>query len=262
MPSFYAHYRFGSQILPTLPADIRRPIHRYRSLFDMGLQGPDFFFYHNYLTRTPVVELGSEIHNQTGLAFFTRCCDLLRRSPSEAGLAYLHGVLAHYCLDSACHPFIYEHTAAGSVSHTALEVDFDRHLLTLDGCQKPYAHKGNIPLKLRRDAYDIIAVFYPATDAKQIRRCIRSMAFANGMLSASSRAGRGIVQTFLNLSGGEIRDMVMPKAPNPACAHLIEPMLQLYDDALERFPVLLEQLRMHMTYNAPLGELFTASFNH
>ena len=49
MPSLYAHNRFGRQLLPGLPADVRRPIQRCHSLYDMGLQGPDFFFYDSYL---------------------------------------------------------------------------------------------------------------------------------------------------------------------------------------------------------------------
>ena len=46
MPSSYAHYRFGTQIIPMMPADVRGPILRQRALFDMGLHGPDFLFYH------------------------------------------------------------------------------------------------------------------------------------------------------------------------------------------------------------------------
>lgn len=42
MPASYAHYRFGKQVLPALPAEIRQNIQRFRRLYDMGLQGPDF----------------------------------------------------------------------------------------------------------------------------------------------------------------------------------------------------------------------------
>ena len=45
MPSSYAHYRFGKQILAQMPADVKRSIQRFRRMFDMGLQGPDIFFY-------------------------------------------------------------------------------------------------------------------------------------------------------------------------------------------------------------------------
>ena len=45
MPSTYAHYRFGVAMLPGLPGDVRRTIGRFRRLFDVGLHGPDIFYF-------------------------------------------------------------------------------------------------------------------------------------------------------------------------------------------------------------------------
>lgn len=261
MPSLYAHYRFGLQILPGLPADVRRPIQRYRSLFDMGLHGPDFFFYHSYLSRTPIVELGSGIHNLSGREFFTRCCDRIRRNPSEQALAYLYGLLAHYCLDSLCHPYIYEQTDPGPVAHSVLESEFDRHLLTLDGCSKPYTHNIGAGQKLRREDFDTIADFYPEASAEEIHRCVRSMKVATAFLS-SPEPLRSAVSTFLKLASENVRGMQMAKLPNPACTPLMEPLTELYTRAVEAFPEYLEQLREYLTYNAPLGDIFTATFDH
>lgn len=261
MPSQYAHYRFGSLILPGLPADVRRPIQRFRSLYHIGLQGPDFFFYHSYLSHSPIVELGSAIHDQTGREFFTRCCDRFRQNPSEEALAYLYGILAHYCLDSVCHPFIYAHTDNGPVTHAVLETDFDRYLLSLDGITKPHQYNSGVHLKLRKEDFGTIAVFFPDTTPAEIRRCIRSMNLATGFLS-SGEPVRSAVSAFLKLAGENVRSMHMAKTANPACAHLIEPLMELYNHALEHFPDYLEQFRDHLTYNAPLGDLFTATFNH
>ena len=46
MPSNYAHYRFAAHMLPLLPGDVRRPVQRYRRLYDIGLHGPDIFYYY------------------------------------------------------------------------------------------------------------------------------------------------------------------------------------------------------------------------
>ena len=59
MPSSYAHYRFGTQIIPMMPADVRGPILRQRALFDMGLHGPDFLFFHHFVKKTPLYRLGN-----------------------------------------------------------------------------------------------------------------------------------------------------------------------------------------------------------
>lgn len=261
MPSLYAHYRFGNQILPMLPADVRQPIQRCRRLFDMGLHGPDFFFYHSYLTQTPIVQLGTQIHDQTGKEFFTRCCSHLREAPSEEALAYLYGILAHYCLDSACHPFVYDQTDDGPISHASLETDFDRHLLTLDGYEKPYTYDNTTHLKLYRDDYATIAAFYPEVSPEDIRRCIHSMNLATKLLATPSTAFRGLVAGFLKLASEDVRGMLMHKDANPACTQMIGQLMYLYNQALENFPEYLDQLCSHMTYNAPLGDLFTASFN-
>ena len=103
MPAHYAHYRFGDKLLPTLPANVSRPILRFRRLFDMGTQGPDLFFYYNILTDNAVDKLGKKLHTMTGREFFGMICRRLRLDHSEAGQAYLYGLLAHYCLDRTCH---------------------------------------------------------------------------------------------------------------------------------------------------------------
>ena len=61
MPAIYAHHRFGNLILPGLPADVRGAIMRNRSLFDAGLQGPDFLFYYKPTAKNPVYALAREI---------------------------------------------------------------------------------------------------------------------------------------------------------------------------------------------------------
>ena len=45
------------------------------------------------------------------------------------------------------------------------------------------------------------------------------------------------------------------------CAHLDEPMLALFDEALTRFPAMAAAMDAHLAHNAPLGELFETTFN-
>ena len=88
MPGSYAHYRFGCQLLPTLPANIRRPVQRFRRMFDMGLHGPDLFFYHNIFVDDSLKKLGQKLHHMTGREFFTLVCRRLRLESSEAGQGF------------------------------------------------------------------------------------------------------------------------------------------------------------------------------
>ena len=46
MPSTYAHYRFGQEVLKELPNDIKKIIIENKELYDIGLHGPDLLFYY------------------------------------------------------------------------------------------------------------------------------------------------------------------------------------------------------------------------
>ena len=146
MPSSYAHYRFGDQALPVLPADIRRPLQRYRTLYDLGLQGPDFFFYYKLGKDTAVRRLAGTYHRRTGKDVFGTIC----RNPepfSDGELAYLYGLLGHYCLDSLCHPLVHEIVGDDSLAHNALESEFERFLMERSGVRKPHGYNRGIHLK-------------------------------------------------------------------------------------------------------------------
>lgn len=261
MPSSYAHHRFGTQIIPMMPADVRGPILRHRALFDMGLHGPDFLFYHNFLKTTPLYRLGSHYHEQSGKVFFSRCCDHLRQHPSEAAFAYLHGLLAHYCLDSRCHPLVYGMTDDTDLDHGELETEFDRYLMALDGIKKPHETNISRHLKLSKDDFEVIAGFYPDISAKEITLCIRNMTLAQRLLTLPTTPGHAAVAAFTKLAGKVTAGMVMTIGPNPKCDHLDRKLLALYEQALAKFPDHLEQLNHHMAYGEPFGDDFNANFN-
>ena len=45
MPTTYAHYRFGCDVLAAMPTDLREIVEKHRQLFDFGVHGPDLLFY-------------------------------------------------------------------------------------------------------------------------------------------------------------------------------------------------------------------------
>lgn len=261
MPSGYAHHRFGTHVIPMMPADVRGPILRNRALFDMGLHGPDFLFYHHFIKKTPLSRLGTACHELSGRDFFNRACDHLHQHPSEAAFSYLHGMLAHYCLDSHCHPLVYAMTDDAELGHAELETEFDRYLLALDGCKKPHESTISHHIRLNNDECAVVAGFYPAASAQDIRTCIRNMALAQRLLTIPTAAGHAAVVKFTQVAGGNTSGMVMTIGPNPRCSHLNGKLLELYNRALAEFPAYLEQLSAHMAYGEPLGDHFAANFN-
>lgn len=261
MPSAYAHYRFGTEILPGLPADVRRPIQRFRRMFDMGLQGPDPFFYYNILTKTTVGNLGKSLHSMSGQAFFTTVCRRYQQDPSEAGEAYLYGLLCHYCLDSVCHPFIKAIDAEGKVPHVELETEFDRFLLARDGKTPPHTYNRGRHISLSKGECVTVSGFYPPVTPANMHKSVSHMAEILKFLASPRGPKRTALKAAISVTGEKFSQHVMPPMANPKCAPFDEELMVLYTQALDRFPVLAEQFTAHLTYNAPLGEDFVAPFS-
>ena len=73
MPSNYAHYRFGTELIEKMEPEQRRTVRRFRQLFDMGLHGPDLFFHHDPFLQTSVRNLGKNITARRVRRFLNGC---------------------------------------------------------------------------------------------------------------------------------------------------------------------------------------------
>lgn len=257
MPSNYAHYRFGVKALEKMDPDIRRKVQKFRNVYDTGLHGPDLFFYYNPLIHTATGALGKKFHAQTGDAFFSAAARRLRLNPSEVGRVYLYGVLGHYCLDAALHPLVEAIAREGKIGHVELETEFDRFLLTRDGKIPPHVQDFSGHMRLSRGECVTVSGFFPGSSPSDILRSVRNMARLTRLLASRNRR---TVETLVGLAGKNARQILMPRSPNPNCAHLDETMLELYDQALERYPAMEAQLTALLSSGTALGEEFSPIF--
>lgn len=257
MPSFYTHSRFGEELIPRLPADVRRAVTRFPQLFSVGLQGPDFFFYYNPFMKTAVGALGSTFHRQSGTEFFTHAA---RAADTEAGRAYLYGVLAHYCLDSQCHPFVHQQTDSGPINHTELESEFERFLLARDGKKPPETVDRGGKMKLTRGECVTVSGFYPPASPGQVNQSVKNTARCLKILAWPHGARRRLLTQVLKMAGGSMPHQLIPSRAEPKFFPLNERMMELYVQALEHYPILLEQLMAHMESGTPLGAEFEPKF--
>jgi hypothetical protein len=260
MPSVYAHYRLGVALLPTFPADARRTIQRFRRLFDVGLHGPDIFFYYNPVLPTVVGSLGSKYHAQTGREFFQRICRVARLEKSEAAQAYIYGALCHYALDSALHPYVNEQAPLAGVTHGEIEAEFDRFLLEKDGKIPPESQDFSPHLQLTPGECATVAKFYPPATSRQVQDSLRNMAASIKLFATPEGPRRNALRKSMELVKLPVRGMLMTTGPNRKCAHLDDSMLELYNRVAEIFPEMLSQLQAHLTYNGTFGEEFTKIF--
>lgn len=257
MPAFYTHLRFGTRLLQDSAKDAMRPVRHFRRMFEAGLQGPDFFFYHSPLFPTEVDALGKTFHRQTGREFFTRVCAMLKNDPSEAGLAYLYGILAHYCLDAHCHPYVHEATADKSVGHTELEVEFDRYLLSLDGKVPAHTQDLSSHMKLTRGESVTVSQFYPGSSAGNVHSSVKNMTRCMRFLAGKNRK---FLSAVMKHTPGTVPQHLMPEHANHKCLHRNKDLLALYEQALDAYPVMLRQLLSHMETGAELGSEFDRTF--
>ena len=260
MPATYAHYRFGAQMLSRMPGDIGGTVKRHRRLFDVGLHGPDLFFFYKPVFTTKIGKLGNKFHRQTGREFFSRACRSLRLEPSDAGQAYLYGVLCHYALDSHCHPLVEKISWEGIASHSRVETEFDRFLMELDGKLPPYRDSLTGHMQLTVPECEIAARLYPAVEAKHIRESLNGMVNIRKMLELPDGLLRTAVIKTMSAGSETFRDMVMKPIPDPICRELNQPLFERYQLAGQQFPEMLQQLSAHLTSNAPLGAVFTPIF--
>ena len=260
MPSTYAHYRFGVELLPGMPGDVRRTIQRFRRLFDVGLHGPDIFFFQPAFVKASPRFLGIKFHEQSGKEFFQRVCRAVRLERSEAAQAYLYGVLCHYCLDSVLHPFVKQNASPEGATHLQIEAEFDRFLLETDGKVPPCAQDLSPHLKLTPGEWETVAKFYPPATARNVRDSLQNMARVTKLLAVPEGARRTLLEKSLSMMGGKATDIMIPAEPNPKCTQLNPALMERYNEALTRFPEMLSQIQAHMTYSAPFEEEFMSIF--
>ena len=83
MPSTYAHYRIGQEILEKVNEKEKRIIKNNIELFNIGLHGPDILFYFNPLFSNSVNEVGYGLHEKSGMYFFKKASVGIKKFETE-----------------------------------------------------------------------------------------------------------------------------------------------------------------------------------
>ena len=80
MPTTYAHYKFGKEVISALPRPLQNSIENNRELFDIGVHGPDLLFYYKALMKNPVNTQGYELHDKMSDEFFRNAVEVIKKS--------------------------------------------------------------------------------------------------------------------------------------------------------------------------------------
>ncbi len=262
MPSTYAHYRMGKEVIHQLHSKERAIIEKYLDLYMIGLHGPDILFYYGALGSNAVNAVGFGLHDESGRSFFETACKAIEKSHhQEAALAYTYGVLNHFALDTTCHLYVDEKIECSDVTHTEIEVEFDRSLMILDGYD-PVRHVLTDHIHPTTGNAEIISEFYSGVTAKQVKKALNSMIFYNKVLLANTDFKRKVIDALLKMTGNykEMHGLIVSPEGNPACEDSNQKLLELYEQAKRRAVVLIHDFDENLKGTKPFDLIFDYDF--
>ncbi|MDD7362768.1 MAG: zinc dependent phospholipase C family protein [Peptoniphilus sp.] len=201
MASNITHYVFGKRIVDTLPPEARAVIRTYPKHFLIGNQGPDLFFYHVTSTRHQV---GPFIHKRPFDDLLFRNRAWIASKPTDTPTwTYLLGLLCHFSLDIAFHPYIDHIEPRISLDHVTIEREFDRYLLRQAGIPFGTFSEYTMIPHPEEVAEAIVPVYetYSGVDIHDIRQALYAFRIAMVFFHVNSKSARKRKLRALSLLG-------------------------------------------------------------
>ena len=263
MPTTYAHYKFGQEVISALPRPLQSSIENNRELFDIGVHGPDLLFYYKVLLKNPVNSQGYALHGKPADEFFRRAAAVIEKSADPAAArAYVYGFICHFALDSECHPYIEKMIHTSGISHSQIEMEIDRLLLKEDYINPVrYLATGHIHPG-RRNA-EVIAPFFNDVTPELVERSMKSMIFCHKLLLAPGKNKRKLLFGCMKLAGQykNKHGMVMSLEPDPACRDYCQLLKRLYAGAVPLAAGLIMQYQKVLFEGKELPDRFHRTFD-
>ncbi len=262
MPTTYAHYKFGKEVISALPRPLQSAIENNRELFDIGVHGPDILFYYKALMKNPVNTQGYGLHDKMADEFFRNAMEVIKKAEDPAAArAYIYGFICHFALDSECHPYVEKMIQTSGLSHSWIEMEFDRLLLKEDYIN-PVRYLTTGHIHPNRKNASVIAPFFHEMTPELIEKSMRSMIFCHKALLAPGKAKRNLIFAFLKLAGQyeDKRGMVMSLEPDPACREYSRLLKRLYAGAVPLAAGLIIQYQKALFEGKELPERFHRTF--
>ncbi len=238
MPAFYAHHRFGEEVAQTLDGKLAEIIREHRVQFDIGLQGPDiFFFYRPHTGGGRVAKYGHHLHDISAFPFFEHAMEVVERK----GVLGKEGFICHYILDSHCHGYINDMVKKTGVQHLEIEEEFEKWLLRLDG-ENPVAYPLARLIPCDDETAQAICPFYEDMTAAIVKQTLLDLRRVKKLLTAPGIVKQGLINTAFRFSRhyGELKGLMHQRKDNPKCRETSETLGRLFEEAV---PVAAEMMK-------------------
>ena len=225
MPDCAAHYKFGQDVLDRVGAQLRTRALAFKREYDIGLQGPDPFFFYRPWRQTEIAAYGTARHEQPAVRMFA---PILSQAPEKAALSYLMGLICHYALDARCHPYVNGRSRT-SADHLRMEAAYDRHILSQSGSAGPRY----LLIPASGLDFEAIGTLWPGMDADTVKACIKSMRFYTRLVD---RKGLTLLLETAAGKRGAFSPMSLPRRVPPQQRENVRRLDELYAEALEECP--------------------------
>lgn len=262
MPTTYAHYRFGKDVISALPRPLEKAVENNRELFDIGLHGPDILFYYKALKSNPVSGQGYALHDKMADQFFNHAAEIISRTDdSAAARAYMYGFICHFALDSECHKYIEKMIQVSGISHSEIEMEFDRYLLTGDHIN-PVTYFSAKHIHPTMENAKVIAPFFEDLSADTVKKALSSMITYHKLLLAPGQKKRKLVFGAMKVMGkyDSMHGMVMSEEANPQCENYCLLLKKLYAGAVPLAADLIIKFQKVLFQDAELPVRFHETF--
>ena len=262
MPAIYAHDRFGEKVAKKLDGELKRFVFEYYPQFEIGLQGPDIFFFYRPYTKNRVVKYGNHLHAISAKPFFEHEMKVInKRGRDSAQYAYLLGFICHYILDSECHPYVEQMIEKTGVQHLEIEEEFEKYLLKKDG-QDPLSFRLAALVPTDVMTAKAIAPFYENITWKTARKSLYWLRFVKNLFRAPRSLKRGTINTVMRLTGqyDKIKGLMHQKKDHPKCTETNKGLNQRLEGAVDLAVMMMESFDESLRSGLRLNERFDRTF--
>lgn len=262
MPTTYTHYKFGKDVMNALPRPLQKIISENRELYDIGLHGPDILFYYRFFMKNHVNQQGYELHDLPADRFFKNALQVIEKSEDKgAAQAYVYGIICHFALDSECHKYVEKMIQVSGISHSEIEMELDRLLLTEDYVN-PVTYLGTKHIHPTQRNAEVIASFYENITAEDMKKSLIWMVWVHKLLFAPKDLKRNVLFCLMKLAGlyESNGGMVMSLEPNPACEKYCHLLKKKYAGAVPLAVGLILKYQKALLGNGELPVRFQETF--
>lgn len=263
MPSHYTHLCFGRHVIEAMPEHLRDAVWKHKHCYLAGLQGPDPLFYYRPLVKhNPVRQRGSEIHQESGRAFFSPAMQVLRQEKTPQRASYVAGCICHYMLDTACHPYIEGELARHGIGHLQVETELDSTLLLERGVD---LYRPDLVAYLwpGEELTQAAAPFYQGLTEKQVDGSFRAMKKYVPFTRWKNNLLRRSIKGVLSLVGMKQADLGVLVEPtlNPDLAWAVAELRKKMMDEVAPTVEEIQGFFQAVEGKQPLSRRFDASFD-